>query len=240
MMTALILASGMGSRLEERTKGMPKALLEVGGVPLLQRSLQILSNHGVDHFVITTGYARRVMEDFVGRVLPKQQTTFVFNEEFATTNYIYSMWLALPFIKGNAFLLHADLFFDDEVFGLLAGTEAEDAVIVKTDIDLPEKDFKARIKDGQVERIGVDLMGPDCSACLPMYKLSQRVMGDWGREIASFVKRGDVNRYAEDALNLIMPKLGITPVDARGYFCMELDTTQDLAVIEKYSAAQTG
>jgi choline kinase len=49
-----------------------------------------------------------------------------------------------------------------------------------------------------------------------------------------------VNRYAEDALNLIMPKLGITPVDARGYFCMELDTTQDLAVIEKYSAAQTG
>ena len=40
--TAVILAAGLGSRLKERTKEMPKAFLEIDGFTLIERSINNL------------------------------------------------------------------------------------------------------------------------------------------------------------------------------------------------------
>ena len=55
---ALVLAAGAGSRLG----GRPKALLELGGVPLILRQLVALSGAGVDEVVVVTGHHAEAIE----------------------------------------------------------------------------------------------------------------------------------------------------------------------------------
>jgi molybdenum cofactor cytidylyltransferase len=55
---AVLLAAGAGSRLGHR----PKALLELGGVPLIRRALIALSGAGVDELVVVTGHHAEAVE----------------------------------------------------------------------------------------------------------------------------------------------------------------------------------
>jgi molybdenum cofactor cytidylyltransferase len=58
---AVVLAAGAGARLG----GRPKALLELGGVPLILRQLVALSGAGVDEVVVVTGHHAEAIETAV-------------------------------------------------------------------------------------------------------------------------------------------------------------------------------
>ena len=60
---AVLLAAGAGSRLG----GQPKALLELGGVPLVMRQLVALSGAGVDEVVVVLGHHADAVEAAVGQ-----------------------------------------------------------------------------------------------------------------------------------------------------------------------------
>src|SRR5512140_344918 len=60
---AVLLAAGAGSRLG----GRPKALLELGGVPLIVRALIALSGAGVDEVVVVLGHHAQAVEAAVGQ-----------------------------------------------------------------------------------------------------------------------------------------------------------------------------
>lgn len=60
---AVLLAAGAGARLG----GRPKALLELGGVPLVMRQLVALSGAGVDEVVVVLGHHAEAIEAAVGQ-----------------------------------------------------------------------------------------------------------------------------------------------------------------------------
>lgn len=57
MKHAVILAGGAGTRLRERLNGRPKPLVDVAGVPLLQRQMDLLASHGFERVTILVNYA---------------------------------------------------------------------------------------------------------------------------------------------------------------------------------------
>jgi len=63
-MKALILAGGLGTRLEEETHLKPKPLIEVGGKPLLWHIMKSYSVHGINDFVICLGYKGYMIKEY--------------------------------------------------------------------------------------------------------------------------------------------------------------------------------
>ena len=65
MKQAMIFAAGLGTRLKPLTDHMPKALVEVGGMTLLERVIRTLQNAGTDRIVINVHHFSDMIEDFL-------------------------------------------------------------------------------------------------------------------------------------------------------------------------------
>lgn len=64
-MKAMIFAAGLGTRLRPLTNDRPKALVEVGGVAMLERVINRLKAHGITEIVINIHHFGEKIIDFV-------------------------------------------------------------------------------------------------------------------------------------------------------------------------------
>lgn len=232
-MKAVILASGVGSRLHDLGLTMPKCLIDINGRTILERMLLSLIDKNIDEVIITTGYHSQLVKNYIANhaLLKKMPIRFMYNPEFAETNYIYSLWLARKlFVDNDILLFHGDLVFDEILVEILL-QQSQSAVLVSKSHVLPSKDFKARVRNGRVTEIGVDVFGGDLFPSLPMYMLLQEDMNRWMEKIDEYVGKGRRVCYAEDAFNEIAQSLFLHPVYFDKQFCMEVDTKEDLAFV---------
>src|SRR5579875_738290 len=63
---AVILAGGMGTRLQPYTFFVPKPLLPLGDKPLIEHLILWLKKYGVNDFVISVSYLRKMIETYLG------------------------------------------------------------------------------------------------------------------------------------------------------------------------------
>lgn len=230
-MKALIFNSGLGSRLGKLTAKNPKAMVRLGdGETIFGRQLRVLSSCGITEFVITTGpHPEQLMAAAAPYVKEGCNFSFVPNEVYSQTNYIYSMYRARDLLRGDDFLmLHGDLVFDAAYAQMVIDSPLESLGSVNASLPQPEKDFKARVIDDQVREVSVKIFDDDCVAFQPFYKLSRVAMGTWLDAVEEFVESGDVKVYAENAANTVFEKMGVAAHSYAGHHVEEVDTPEDL------------
>lgn len=230
-MKALILNSGIGSRMGKLTQIQPKCMTNISSRDtIISRQLQQLVEAGIEDVVITTGaFASDLVKYVQGLSLPLN-ISFVYNKDYKETNYIYSIYLAREYMKDtDVVLMHGDMVFENAVFDQLMSLE-HSAVIVSTTRLLPQKDFKAVVRDGTVEKIGIDFF-ENAVAAQPLYKLQAGDWQLWIDEISSFCANGQTDCYAENALNQVAGMLNIKTVDVKDMLCSEIDNPADLAAV---------
>ena len=120
-MQAIILAAGMGKRLQDLTKDNTKCMVKVNGVPLIDRILGQLSKLDLKRVVIVVGYKGEGLMEHIGtRYDDVLNIEYVENPIYDRTNNIYSLALAKDkLMEDDTILLESDLIFDDKMFSLL-------------------------------------------------------------------------------------------------------------------------
>ena len=63
-MKIVILAGGLGSRLSEHTKLIPKPMVKILGVPIILRIIKFYHKFGYKDFIIASGYKHRIVKDY--------------------------------------------------------------------------------------------------------------------------------------------------------------------------------
>ena len=98
-MTALILNSGLGSRMGVLTSEHPKCMTEISAhETILSRQLAQLADVGIQEIVITTGYCDGVLMNYCRSLELPVHITFVKNPDYDKTNYIYSIYCAREYL----------------------------------------------------------------------------------------------------------------------------------------------
>ena len=63
-MKVVILAGGMGTRISEYTKSVPKPMIKVSGKPILTRIMDHYVRYGHNDFYIATGYKSKIIKSY--------------------------------------------------------------------------------------------------------------------------------------------------------------------------------
>ena len=229
-MKALILNSGLGSRMGILTSNHPKCMTEINSKDtILSRQLKQIANFGIKEVVITTGYYDEVLINYCESLDMPLQFHFIKNPIYDNSNYIYSIYCAKDFLDDDIVLMHGDLVFETEVFEKLLLSESS-CMAVSSTLPLPQKDFKAQIKDGKVIRVGIDLF-TDAIEAQALYKLNKEDWKLWLHEIIEFCEKGNTHVYAEEALNALEGRANIMAMDVGDLLCSEVDTPEDLLLV---------
>ena len=229
-MKALILNSGLGSRMGVLTSEHPKCMTEIStGETILSRQLRQIADAGIEEVVITTGYYDGVLVQYCLSLELPIHFTFVKNPIYDKTNYIYSIYCAREHLDDDIILMHGDLVFENEVFDRVMASEVS-CMTVSSTLPLPEKDFKAQVVDGKVMKVGVDIFNEAMEA-QALYKLFKEDWKVWLGKIEEFCENDNRKVYAENALNELNGAANITALDVENLLCSEVDNPEDLAVV---------
>ena len=63
-MKVVILAGGFGTRLSEYTENIPKPMVEIGGIPMIEHIMNHYSRYGHKQFIICLGYKQEIIKDY--------------------------------------------------------------------------------------------------------------------------------------------------------------------------------
>jgi choline kinase len=123
IMNAIILAAGLGIRLNPLIKDIPKCLIEVNRIPIIERCISIIRKYDIEQIIVVLGFQSGKIREFIGHKFGLSGFLFIENPEYQSSNNIVSLWLAREHLKQGAFIIESDIVFEEKAFQILAGSE---------------------------------------------------------------------------------------------------------------------
>jgi choline kinase len=154
-MQAVLLAAGLGSRLGALTEHIPKALISVGGEPLLVHAVRFARAAGSSGIIVVGGYGfDLVAAEVAQRELP---VTLIENRAFRDGNLV-SLQAARALIVDEFLLMNVDHVYRAPIAALAAADATDVTAFIDTDRTLGADDMKVeRDARGRVSRISKTL-----------------------------------------------------------------------------------
>jgi L-glutamine-phosphate cytidylyltransferase len=230
-MKAIILAAGQGQRLRPLTDHFPKCLIPIAGAPVLEHMLHRIQRCGLQEVVLVTGFeGDRIRRQVVQMGLRDLRIEFVVNKQFAETNNLYSLWLALRDNVGPVMIFNADDYFNVHILEALKNTPADAAAVIDFTRPLPLDAMKTRVDGSRVTFLGKTLPEHFASGnAIGMYRFSARAAELLRGEISAWVSGGRTKDFYVSAISELASRVAIHAVSTEGLTWGEIDDHEDLA-----------
>ncbi len=244
-MQAIILAAGMGKRLGDLTQNNTKCMVRVNGVTLIDRLLHQLENISepcsLSRVIIVTGYEGQKLKEYVSSLNIKRPIEYVDNPIYATTNNIYSLFLAKDYLlKEDSLLFESDLIFEDSVIDRIVQHPYPNLALVDkfeswmdgTVVTLDEEDNIKRFIPGSKFSYKET---KEYYKTVNIYKFSKEFSySHYVPFLAAYSKALGNNEYYEQVLRVIalLDKPEIKALRLNGEAWYEIDDVQDLDIAE--------
>jgi L-glutamine-phosphate cytidylyltransferase len=229
-MKAVILAAGRGTRIRSVHGEHPKCLIEVDNSTILDHQLDALAMVGINEVAIVVGYEEeQIIAHVNARRLLTQRIHFIENPGFAITNNIYSLWLALDWLRHDSFIvLNADVIFDPEILHLAMRPQAPISMVV--DPLWRDETMKVIIADDHVIRMSKNISREEFSGTyIGITFFSKSIQTRFFRKMEEMLAAGRVNEFFNVAVQELADegvRVGYTSTD--GLLWAEIDDPVDL------------
>ncbi len=211
-MIGVILAAGMGTRLMPLTKDIPKALLKINNVTLLERMIKNCIQADITKFIIIVGYNGEKVEKLSKSLEDKYNIKIktIRNEKYDITNTSVSTYLASTYIEkedlDDFILVNGDNVVDPLIIKRIVETD-NTSMIIDNYKQLNEESFKLiidnesfnddkTISNGVINSIGKELNIPKSSGeFIGLSKLIKSDINDFNKFLNESINEDPQNYY---------------------------------------------
>jgi len=218
-MWAVILAAGLGTRLEREETHLPKPLVSIGNETFLDRLYRQLTPM-VERIVVVGGHGFTYLQQWAK---DKDNVETIMNPEYKDTGNSLSALLGLMIVpeKTDVILTDGDVVIAEEYIKKLAQTDGSAFLVSRTELD--SEAMKASIEDGCIKALGKQIDGE--GETTGMQRLSYRMVEEY---IWHYDREKHIDGYYEDVLTELLDKECVKPIWVEKTQWIEIDTLEDM------------
>lgn len=225
------MAAGVGSRIN-RYIDCPKSALKVGDIPLIERTVKMLIDGGVDVSVVV-GHKSEIIED----ILEGYNIKFHYNPFFKITNSLASLWFAKESLIGteSVILANADVFWEVDTYNALV-SDNHDAVMLSDKSCIKQGDYFFQCDEhNYIIKYGKELKPEErTSEYVGVAKIEGDFVKNFVDRLDAMVRNGQYDYWWENVLYHHIPETPVYTKDISDYFWAEIDYIEDYSRISKY------
>tara|TARA_Y100000741_G_scaffold221875_1_gene169156 strand:- start:953 stop:1702 length:750 start_codon:yes stop_codon:yes gene_type:complete len=230
----IYLAAGLGSRLKKKTKNLPKCLVPVNGISLIEYNFKFFEKF--KNINIVSGYKSEALK----KKLKNKKYNIYINKFYKSTNMVFSTFI--PKIKKNDVIIcYGDIIFNYKIYQNLLRNNYDFIPIYKNWLDLWKKRMlKSKIKSDAENLILknkiIREIGGNIDGQFPKYQFMGiiKLKNKTYRKLKKFfIERCKKNIDFTSFLNeAIKKKILVIKGIPTNKFWYEIDTMNDLKVAE--------
>ena len=224
-MRAVILAAGRGDRLRDVIGDANKCLAPIGGSTLLERQIKSLQACGIEAITVIAGFRADDVRAACGGAVD-----LIVNDEYDSTNSLYSLWLARDVLGDGFVVLNGDVLFHDQLLWDLLTSRDEDALLMAATRDerYSDEEMKIRVRSGRVAAIAKTLDPADTDGeNVGIAKFGAEGAKVLIEELASAVDADGANDWLPRAFAAFARRRPLRVVETRGFPWTEIDSPED-------------
>jgi choline kinase len=227
---AIVLVAGVARRLAPLTDSTHKALLRVGGRPVLGRMLEALAAVGIRRTVLVVGHCADRVRALAGERVGRMAVHYVHNPEY-TRGSVLSLYAAREYLREPVLVMDADVVFPREFLRRLVGAPAPSALLLDRGFADTGEEVKLYTRGDRVIALGKKVVPEAWDTVgegVGFFKCGAEAGPQLVRYLEKVIEdtRG-MNEY-EDALHMLVSSHHVGWVDVTGLPWTEIDFAEDL------------
>lgn len=231
-MKVIILAAGRGTRISKLIGDIPKCTVDVGGVPLIKRTVTMLKEYGVSDISIVLGYRHSKVSEAIANMGVKEYV----NPFYHVTNSLGSLWFARENFQGeeDIIICNGDVFWTKEIFESIAKSNKE-LVLLSDKKRVDDGDYFFKTENNILKAYGKELTreNRDCEY-VGVAKISANMVASFKNRLLKMVDNQESDKWWENVLYSMVEERPIYVEDVGDAFWAEVDFIEDYNRILEY------